>query len=134
MLYPSIDKLLNIVFNYSMRKEDYLQSALLKWLKTVKHMRCIENSNIIRDFCRAIREKCLNDALDKIRHLADKLIPRQIHTLFKFAKLNDVANIKADQKGNDIIITWDSVKIPDINTESYLRNIYIHHEFNNEYL
>ena len=25
------DKLLNIVFNYSMRKEDYLQSALLKW-------------------------------------------------------------------------------------------------------
>ena len=42
----------------------------------------------------------------------------------RFAKLSDVSNLKAEQKDNEVVITWDSAKVPDINTESYLRNMY----------
>ena len=42
----------------------------------------------------------------------------------RFAKLNDITTIKAEQKQNEIIISWDSLSEPEINSESYLRNIY----------
>lgn len=42
----------------------------------------------------------------------------------RFAKLKDVSNLKATVNEGKVTITWDSVKTPDINTESYLRQIY----------
>lgn len=42
----------------------------------------------------------------------------------RFAKLSDVGNLKAEQKDNEVIITWDGAKEPEINSESYLRNMY----------
>jgi len=40
----------------------------------------------------------------------------------RFSKLSDVSNLKATVIDNKVTITWDSVNIPEINTESYLRN------------
>lgn len=42
----------------------------------------------------------------------------------RFAKLADISNLKATTSDNKIILTWDAVKTPEINTESYLRNYY----------
>ena len=42
----------------------------------------------------------------------------------RFAKLSDISSLKAEQKDNEIIITWDGAKEPEINSESYLRNMY----------
>ncbi len=42
----------------------------------------------------------------------------------RFSKLNDVSNLKANSKDNKITLTWDVVKTPEINDESYLRKYY----------
>ena len=42
----------------------------------------------------------------------------------RFAKLNDVSNLKATSTGNLVTISWDLVGTPEINTESYLRSYY----------
>jgi len=52
----------------------------------------------------------------------------------RFSKLNDVSNLKADVKDGLITLTWDSVKIPDINTESYLRQEFSKLFVNENYL
>ena len=81
-------KLINILNIYGMKKEDFLRSALLKWLKTVRKMKCNEDSNIIREFCRMIREKSFIDIQNKWKHLSHRLLPHQINTIFKLAKMN----------------------------------------------
>jgi len=40
----------------------------------------------------------------------------------RFAKLNDVNNLKATSNDDKITLTWDTVKTPEINTEGYLKN------------
>ena len=42
----------------------------------------------------------------------------------RFAKLNDVSNLKATSTGNTVTISWDAVNTPEINTENYLRTYY----------
>ena len=42
----------------------------------------------------------------------------------RFTKLSDVSNVKAEQKDNEVIITWDALNEPEINTEAYLKNMY----------
>lgn len=39
----------------------------------------------------------------------------------RFSKLSDVSNLKAEVKDDKIILTWNKVETPPINTESYLR-------------
>lgn len=39
----------------------------------------------------------------------------------RFSKLDDVSNLKAEVNEGIVTLTWDNVKMPDINTESYLR-------------
>ena len=81
-------KLINILTIYSMKKEDFLRSALLKWLKTTRKMKCNEDSSIIREFCRMIREKAMIDVQNKWKYLSHRLLPHQINSIFKFAKMN----------------------------------------------
>ncbi len=42
----------------------------------------------------------------------------------RFSRLNDVSNLKANASNNKITLTWDVVKTPEINDESYLRKYY----------
>lgn len=42
----------------------------------------------------------------------------------RFAKLSDVSNLKASDNNGTVTLTWDSVKTPEINTESYLKKYY----------
>lgn len=42
----------------------------------------------------------------------------------RFAKLSDVNNLKATSVDDKITLTWDAVKTPEINTESYLKNYF----------
>lgn len=42
----------------------------------------------------------------------------------RFSRLNDVSNLKANASDNKITLTWDVVKTPEINDESYLRKYY----------
>jgi penicillin-binding protein 1A len=48
--------------------------------------------------------------------------PTQVST--RFAKLSDVTNLKANVNNDKITLTWDKVKTPDMNTESYLKEYY----------
>ena len=83
-------KLQRILGIFGMKKEDILHSALLKWLKTTRKMKCNEDSDLIRDFCRSIREKCLIEVQNKWKYLSHRLLPHQINTLFKLAKANKI--------------------------------------------
>lgn len=42
----------------------------------------------------------------------------------RFEKLSDVNNLKATSNNDKITLTWDAVKTPEINTESYLKNYF----------
>lgn len=42
----------------------------------------------------------------------------------RFAKLSDVSNLKATVTEDKVTLTWDGVKTPEINTESYLREYF----------
>ena len=42
----------------------------------------------------------------------------------RFAKLNDVSNLKGTVESNKVTLTWDAVETPKINTESYLKEHY----------
>lgn len=42
----------------------------------------------------------------------------------RFAKLSDVSNLKATTKDNKITLTWNKVEMPEINTESYLKEYF----------
>jgi len=42
----------------------------------------------------------------------------------RFAKLNDISNLKAESTNSGITLTWTKVETPRINTESYLRQYY----------
>ena len=52
----------------------------------------------------------------------------------RFAKLNDVSNLKATIKENKVSLTWDNVDKPEINTENYLREQFSKIFSNNGYL
>ena len=58
--------------------------------------------------------------------------PSQTST--RFAKLNDVSNLKATTTNNKIKLTWDKVQTPQINTESYLKEIFSKNFENTGYL
>jgi len=85
-------KLIDIINICTTKKEDYLHSALLKWLKIVRKMVCIEDGNLIRDFCRMIREKCIMEVQTKWKKLAHKFYPHEISTILRLAKFNDAFN------------------------------------------
>ena len=55
-------------------------------------------------------------------------------TSSRFAKLEDVNNLKASTTNNKIKLTWDKVQTPQINTESYLREIFSKNFENSGYL
>jgi hypothetical protein len=82
--------LLNIVNMNTTKREDFLRSALLKWYKTTRKMKCADDSNTIREFCRLIREKRLMEVQDKWKYLSHRLLPHQINSLFKLAKINKI--------------------------------------------
>ena len=42
----------------------------------------------------------------------------------RFSKLGDVSNVNATNVGNTVTITWNAAKVPEINSESYLRSYY----------
>ena len=42
----------------------------------------------------------------------------------RFSKLSDVSNLKGTTENNKIILTWDAVETPKINTENYLKEYY----------
>lgn len=42
----------------------------------------------------------------------------------RFEKLSDVSNLKATTSDGKVTLTWDAVKTPDINTESFLKKYY----------
>ena len=42
----------------------------------------------------------------------------------RFAKLSDVANLKSTSVDGKVTLTWDAVKTPEINTESYLKEYF----------
>ena len=87
----TLDQILKDILSiYGMKKEDFLHSALLKWLKTVRKMKCNEDADLIRDFCRMIREKCIVDVQNKWKYLSHRLLPHQINNIFKLAKMNRV--------------------------------------------
>lgn len=52
----------------------------------------------------------------------------------RFAKLSDVNNLKASTVGNKIVLTWDAVKTPQINTSDYLKKYYSKLFLNESYL
>lgn len=52
----------------------------------------------------------------------------------RFAKLSDVSNLKATAEDDKIKLSWDSVKTPDINTESYLKESFSSLFSNQNYL
>jgi len=83
-------KLKNILQIYAMKKEDFLRSSLLKWNKTSRRMKCDDDGNTIREFCRFLREKVLLETQNKWKYLSHRLLPHQINKIFKFAKINNV--------------------------------------------
>lgn len=52
----------------------------------------------------------------------------------RFAKLSDVNNLKANTISNKIILSWDAVKTPEINTYDYLKSYYSKLFLNESYL
>jgi len=42
----------------------------------------------------------------------------------RFAKLEDVSNLNIEEKDNSIILSWDEVKNPEINDETFLKKYY----------
>lgn len=49
----------------------------------------------------------------------------------RFAKLSDISNLKVSTSDNKVTLTWDAVKTPEVNTESYLKK-YFSSVFQNE--
>lgn len=52
----------------------------------------------------------------------------------RFEKLKDVSNLKASESDNTIKLSWDQVKTPDINTQSYLKEYFRKVFLNDDYL
>ncbi len=52
----------------------------------------------------------------------------------RFAKLSNVSNLKASTVGNKIVLNWDQVETPRINTASYLKSYYSKLFLNESYL
>lgn len=52
----------------------------------------------------------------------------------RFAKLTDVENLKASTVGDKIVLTWDLVKTPEINTADFLKKYYSKLFLNESYL
>ena len=81
-------KLMYILNLYSMKKEDQIKVALYKWNKNIQKLRCVENGEIINDFCRQIRALTLARNQKKWQRLSHRLLPHQINFVFKLGKIN----------------------------------------------
>ena len=62
--------------------------------------------------------------------------PTNIST--RFSKLSDINNLKATTDDNIVTLTWDSITIPEINTESYLKkyfsSVFVNQGYLNSYV
>lgn len=84
------EKLRNILQIYSNKKEDFLRSSLLKWNKIARRMKCDQDADTIREFCRLLREKAILDIQNKWKYLSHRLLPHALNVFLKFAKINSV--------------------------------------------
>ena len=53
-------------------------------------MKCDQDADTIREFCRLLREKAILDIQNKWKYLSHRLLPHALNVFLKFAKINSI--------------------------------------------